>query len=186
MEQERFNLQYVLEGLRREDSTCNKLETYEIFFERLDGVEDVRQTQFYKQNLSHYKFPSNVGFLGVYHRFWDEDLLMRLLLSSKQFSLSLELSPEWIARPDPERIELEVKIVTAMDDDKAVRLLSSMKPLDIANMYIALVSEQIVSTVKQKEEGYKQFYRMQQETKVQRFYRDLESLLERVQDNLEG
>lgn len=179
-----ISFQELVEAIRQQDDLCEALDTYELFFQSLEGVEDIRQTHFYLNDLSGYKIPSNVGFLGVCHHFFDEDVLVRLLLASGYFDLEMTLSPVWIEHPSAERIELKVTLKKTLDDKELCLELSSMEPLDIANLYANLVSEQIVETVLQYGEEYQRLSHTQRGLKVEQFYKHLAALLSQAQTYL--
>ncbi len=150
-----FDFKLFVEELRNDSEKREIIEKYEENVEPLHGIEDVRDTLFYKEYLSQYNLPEDSDFVlrvpeELSHDY-DWDLLLRLALASFSSSYSLILTEQWKQMPVYE-IEIMLQITVKNGSEEATKKLDELWSSQILRLFEIYIEEQMNLAIIKKEE----------------------------------
>lgn len=151
-----FDFKLFVDELRNNSEKREIIEKYEEKVESLYGIEDVRDTLFYKEYLSQYNLPKDLNFVlrvpeELYYDY-DWDLLLRLTLASFSSSYTLSLTEQWKQMPVYE-IEIMLQITVKNGSEEATKKLDELWSFQILRLFEIYLEEQMnLATIKKEEE----------------------------------
>lgn len=153
-----FDFKLFVDELRNNSEKREIIEKYEEKVESLNGIEDVRDTLFYKEYLSQYNMHKDLNFVlkvpeELYHDY-DWDLLLRLTLASFSSSYSLSLTEQWKQMPVYE-IEIMLQIIVEDGPEKVTKKLDELWSSQILRLFEIYVEEQMnLAILKEEDEDF--------------------------------
>lgn len=182
-----FDFESFVDELRDNSEKRKIIENYEENVESLHGIEDVRDTLFYKEYLSQYNLPKDLDFvLKVPEEFYsdfDWDLLLRLTLASFSSSYSLSLTEQWKQNPTD---EIEIMLEFTVDGAKKVtKKLDELWSFQILRLFEIYVEEQMnYATLMMQEEEECESIENERQFYIKKFKEQMKVLVNEAQTDL--
>jgi len=168
-----FDFSGFVNERRANPETKEKIDNYEEYVEPLDGIKDVKDTQFYKDYLSHFNLPEDWNLELKVSEYIDDDqfdydLLFRLVLGSFSSEYSLSIAEESKQDTDS-KMDLIMEITVKSESQTVTKRLDELWSFQVHRLYEIYVAEQMDLAVKRKKEDASEDIDDERQLHIERF-----------------